>query len=122
MNDLGLLDFIRFQFDYCNQSGAQAIIAMTHSGYSVFQIASQRPKANIYIFTNNHSLLSILSLVWGVRGFYYDKFINTDHTISDIKQRLLSEKLLQKNDLIVNIASIPLNELGKTNMLKLSEV
>ena len=105
-----------------NQSGAQAIIAMTHSGYSAFQIASQRPKANIYIFTNNHSLLSILSLVWGVRGFYYDKFINTDHTISDIKQRLLNEKLLQKNDLIVNIASIPLNELGKTNMLKLSGV
>ena len=104
------------------QSSAKAIIAMTHSGYSAFQIASQRPRACIYIFTNNHSLLSILSLVWGVRGFYYDKFINTDHTIMDIKERLLKEKLLKKNDLIVNIASIPLTELGKTNMLKLSVV
>jgi len=104
------------------QSGAKAIIAMTHTGYSAFQIASQRPQACIYIFTNNHSLLSILSLVWGVRGFYYDKFINTDHTIMDIKERLLKEKLLKKNDLVVNIASIPLTELGKTNMLKLSAV
>jgi pyruvate kinase len=104
------------------QSGARAIIAMTYSGYSAFQIASQRPQANIYIFTNNHSLLSILSLVWGVRGFYYDKFINTDHTIMDIKERLVKEKLLKKNDLVVNIASIPLTELGKTNMLKLSVV
>jgi pyruvate kinase len=40
----------------------------------------------------------------------------------DIKERLLKEKLLKKNDLVVNIASIPLTELGKTNMLKLSAV
>ena len=109
----------------CNlaeQSGAVAIIGMTYSGYSAFAIAAQRPRAAIYIFTNNHALLSILSLVWGVQGFYYDKFINTDHTILDIKQRLLKEKLLRKNDLIVNIASTPLTELGMTNMLKLSVV
>ncbi|MEI6122355.1 MAG: pyruvate kinase [Bacteroidota bacterium] len=109
----------------CNlaeQSGAKAIIGMTYSGYSAFAIAAQRPRAAIYIFTNNHALLSILNLVWGVRGFYYDKFINTDNTIHDIKQRLQKEKRLCNNDLIVNIASTPLAELGMTNMLKLSRV
>jgi len=30
----------------------------------------------------------MLSLVWGVKGFYYDKFVSTDHTISDIKYEL----------------------------------
>jgi len=109
----------------CNlarQSEAVAIIGMTHSGYSAFAIAAQRPKASVYIYTNNHALLSILSLVWGVRGFYYDKFVNTDFTIQDIRQHLLEEKMAHKGDLIVNIASIPLSELGMTNMLKLSKV
>lgn len=104
------------------QAGAKAIIAMTYSGYSAMKVAAQRPKADIFIFTNNHSLLSILSLVWGVRGFYYDQFVDTDHTILNVKQILLSNKLIKKNDLIINISSIPMAELGKTNMVKLSQV
>jgi pyruvate kinase len=104
------------------QAGAKAIIAMTYSGYSAFKVASQRPKSDIYIFTSNHSLLNTLSLVWGVRCFYYDQFVDTDHTIMEVKKLLLKEKLLRKNDLIVNIASIPMADLGKTNMIKLSQV
>jgi pyruvate kinase len=33
-----------------------------------------------------------------------------------------SEKHLKQGDLIINIASIPLEELGSSNMLKLSHV
>ena len=31
-----------------------------------------------YAFTNNHTILNTLSLVWGVRGFYYDRGTTTD--------------------------------------------
>lgn len=106
--------------DLAQQVDAKTIISMTHSGYSAFKIASQRPKANIFIFTNTHSLLSTLSLVWGVQGFYYDKFISTDHTIEDIKHFLQKHGYLSKGDFVINIASTPIDELGKTNMLKLS--
>lgn len=122
-NDRFLSDSVIFNAcQLARQSKASAILGMTHSGYSAFKIAAQRPRAGIFIFTNNHSLLSILSLVWGVRGFYYDKFVNTDHTIIDIKERLLSQNLISKGDIVVNIASTPLAERGKTNMLKISYV
>ena len=104
------------------QSSAKAIIAMTHSGYSAFRISAQRPSASIFIFTNNRSLLSTLNLVWGVQGFYYDKFISTDHTVEDINKRLKREGFLKEGDLAVNIASTPITERGKTNTLKLSRI
>lgn len=102
--------------------GATAIVANTHSGYSAFRISSHRPKSKIYIFTNNHSILSKLSLVWGVKGFYYDKFVSTDQTIDDVLNKLKKANCAKNGDFVVNIASTPLSELGKTNMLKLSRV
>ncbi len=39
---------------------AQAIVTMTHSGYTAFKVSSFRPKANIFVFTANHSILNML--------------------------------------------------------------
>ena len=99
-----------------------AIITMSFSGYTAYKIASQRPRAGIYIFTSNRKILTQLNLVWGVRAFYYNKRISTDHTISDIKDFMISEGYLKTGDLFINIASIPLEDLGSSNMLKLSQV
>ena len=101
---------------------AGAIITMSFSGYTAYKIASQRPKAPIYVFTSNQQILTQLNLVWGVRAFYYDKRISTDHTIADIKYLLKKAELVQQGDLVINIASIPLEDLGSSNMLKLSYV
>jgi pyruvate kinase len=101
---------------------ASAIITMTHSGYTAMKISSFRPKAHVFVFTGNHSLLNTLSLIWGVRGFFYDKYVSTDHTISDLKYLLCREGLLKSGDYFINIASMPITEKGKTNMLKLSYV
>ncbi|MEY4573117.1 MAG: hypothetical protein RLZ10_2392 [Bacteroidota bacterium] len=101
---------------------SNAIITMTFSGYTAYKIASQRPKAPIFIFTSNSKILSQLSLVWGVKAFYYNKRISTDHTIADIKYLMKKSGFLKKGELVVNIASIPLEELGGSNMLKLSYV
>jgi pyruvate kinase len=101
---------------------ANAIVTMTHSGYTATKIASFRPKAGIFAFTGNHSLLNKLSLVWGVQGFYYDKFVSTDHTIADIKYLLKKANHLKEKDLIINIASMPINSKGQSNMLKMSHI
>ncbi|MAY84246.1 MAG: pyruvate kinase [Flavobacteriales bacterium] len=100
----------------------KAIVSMTHSGYTAQKLSSFRPKANIYAFTGNHALLNKLSLVWGVQGFYYDKYVSTDHTIADIKYLLKKHGHLKSKDLIINIASMPINEKGQSNMIKLSYV
>lgn len=101
---------------------AAAIITMTHSGYTAFKISSQRPKADIFVFTGNERIMAMLSLLWGVRGFFYDKFVSTDHTIDDIKYILRKKGKVQENDLVINLASMPIAEKGKSNMLKLSYV
>ncbi|MDG2370183.1 MAG: pyruvate kinase [Flavobacteriales bacterium] len=101
---------------------AKAIITMTHSGYTAFKISSQRPKSSIFVFSSNRNLLSCLSLVWGVKTYYYNKMVSTDNTIADIKIFLRKNGLVSKGDLIINTASMPIEEAGKTNMLKLSEI
>ena len=110
-------------FNACRLSArvdAKAIVTMTHSGYTAFKISSQRPKARIFVFSGNKKLLSMMSLVWGVETFYYDKMVSTDHTIADIKYLLKKDGFLKEGDLIINTASMPIEEKGNTNMLKLS--
>jgi len=104
------------------QAGASAIVSMTNSGYTAFKISSHRPRANIYIFTDNESLLTSLSMVWGIKGFFYNKYESTDQTISDIKDFLKSGGFVFTDELVINIASIPMTERGRTNMLKLSYI
>lgn len=104
------------------QADSTGIITMTNSGYTAFKISSYRPKANIYVFTDNHTILAMLSLVWGVKGFYYDKYVSTDHTIADLKLRLKREGYVKEGDLVINIASMPISERGQSNMMKLSVV
>jgi pyruvate kinase len=104
------------------QADVKAIVSMTNSGYTAFKLASQRPQANIYIFTDNHTLLTTLNLLWGVKGFFYDKYESTDETISDILQILKDNNFVKTDDLVINIASIPMHERGRTNMLKLSQI
>ena len=99
-----------------------AIVTMTHSGYTAYKLSSQRPKAKIFAFTSNRKMLTTLSLVWGVECIFYDKNVSTDHTIADIKYILQKAGYVQNGDLIVNLASMPITEKGKTNMLKLSRV
>lgn len=105
-----------------DKTKAQGIIAMTSSGYTAFQISSHRPKAGTYIFTTNRNLLNTLSLLWGVRGFFYDKFDSTDATISEVNKILKAEKLVESGDVVINTASIPIEKKGKTNMIKVNVI
>lgn len=112
-------------FNACRLSrrvDAEAILTMSFSGYTAYKLASQRPKSDIFVFTSNRKILTQLSLIWGVRGFFYDKTVSTDHTIADIKYILKKAGILKEGDLVINIASMPIEEHGNSNMLKLSYV
>lgn len=102
--------------------GAKGIIGMTQSGYTGFRISSFRPNSDIYIFSANPYLLTALNLLWGVRVFYYDKFISTDKTFKDVNSILEDEKLVKKDDLVINLASMPIHERRKTNTIKISRI
>ena len=95
---------------------------MTYSGYTAQKVSSQRPKANIFMLTSNRKVLGQMNLVWGVRTIYYSKLVSTDHTIAEIKQLLIKEGLVEKGDFVIHTASMPIADMGMTNMLKLSRV
>ena len=101
---------------------AKAIITATYSGYNTIKTSSYRPAAYIYAFTNNHTILNTLSLVWGVKGFHYSGGRTTDQTVLQTKEILKKRKYVRKGDLVINIASMPAQEKGMTNMMKLSKV
>lgn len=102
--------------------GAKAIVGMTKSGYTAFMISSCRPKAQIFIFTDNEKLLPTLNLFWGVRAFYYEGFTGTDETINDVIEILKRHKHVKLGDLVINTASMPLTQQGRTNTVKVSRV
>ncbi len=101
---------------------AQAIITATYSGYNTIKTSSYRPKAYIYAFTNHHTILNTLSLVWGVKAFYYEGGKTSDDTVLETKSILKKHKYVKRGDKVINIASMPAEERGMTNMMKLSKV
>ncbi|MXV14150.1 pyruvate kinase [Hufsiella ginkgonis] len=104
------------------KTDAIGIISMTSSGYTAFEISSHRPKAGTFIFTSNRVLLNSLSLLWGVRGFYYDKFVSTDESISDVNAILKAENLIEDGEVVINTAAMPIEKKGKTNMIRVTVV
>jgi len=101
---------------------AKAIIAMTYSGYLARTVSSFRPKSHIFTFTANREVINTLNLVWGLRIFYYDKMESTNSTIADTIELLKNKGFLRKGDKTIHLASIPIEERGRTNMIKLTEV
>jgi pyruvate kinase len=109
----------------CNlasQTGAKAIVGMTNSGYTAYRLASHRPEADIYIFTSNKPLMNALNLVWGVRTLYYDKFVSTDTTFGDIIDILKERGSVKQGDVVIQLASMPIEMKHRTNALKISVV
>jgi len=105
-----------------NEAEAAAIVAMTGSGYSAIRISSFRPKARIFAFTSNRNLIRTLNLVWGIKPVFYEKFVSTDHTIADIRHWLRKNGYVHSGDLVVHVASIPMEERGMSNMIKMSYI
>jgi len=102
--------------------GAKAIIGITVSGYTAFKVSSYRVNIPTYIFTSIKEIRGTLNLVWGVRAFHYDRFTSTDETIEDLSAILKKKKLIKKNDVVINTASMPLHKRFRTNTMKITVI
>lgn len=101
---------------------AKAVTTLTNSGYTAFQISAWRPKSHILVFTSNKRILTQLNLLWGVRAFFYDKLVSTDDTIDDINKICLEKKYVNKGDMLINLAAMPVVDKGMVNTLRISEI
>lgn len=104
------------------QIKANAIVVFTHSGYTAYRISSHRPEADIFAFTNNKKIIRKMSLAWGVRALYVDVYDKIDDAINESIRILIEKQLVKKSDIVIHVGSTPLNNLGTTNMLKVTVV
>ena len=105
-----------------NEIDAAAICTLTNSGYTAFQISAWRPKAHVLVFTSNKTILSQLNLLWGVKAFYYDRFESTDKTVVQVNTIALENGWVEKGDMLINLAAMPIIEKGMVNTLRVSQI
>ena len=105
-----------------NEIDARAISTLTNSGYTAFQISAWRPSAHILVFTSNRRILTQLNLLWGVKAFYYDKFVSTDETIEDVNAIACKKGYLEEGDMLVSLAAMPIQAKGMVNTLRVTEI
>ncbi|HEY1021222.1 MAG TPA: pyruvate kinase, partial [Flavisolibacter sp.] len=112
-------------YNACKLSGdvqSDALIGMTQSGYTGFMISSYRPKAPLYIFTKERSLVNQLSLSWGVRAFFYNEENSLDEIMFDQINILKERGFLKPGHVVVNTGSTPVDQHLPTNVIKITRV
>lgn len=105
-----------------NEIDAKAICTLTNSGYTAFQISAWRPNAHILAFSSNPNIISRLSLLWGVKAIFYDKFVSTDETVDDVNKIAKERGYVSKGDYTINLAAMPIANKGMVNTLRVSEI
>ncbi len=105
-----------------NEIKATAISTLTNSGYTAFQISAWRPSAHILVFTSNKRILTQLNLLWGVKAFYYDRFVSTDETIEDVNKIACQKGFLDTGDMLISLAAMPIKAKGMVNTLRVTEI
>ena len=105
-----------------NEIMAKAICTLTNSGYTAFQISAWRPQSHVLVFTSNKRILTQLNLLWGVKAFYYDAFESTDNTVQQINAIAHEKGYVEKGDMLINLAAMPIKEKGMVNTLRISVV
>lgn len=105
-----------------NEIQANAISTLTNSGYTAFQISAWRPSAHILVFTSNRRIMTQLNLLWGVKAFFYDKYVSTDDTIEDVNEIAIKKGFLKTGDMVISLAAMPIKSKGMVNTLRVTEI
>lgn len=100
----------------------EAIVTLTHSGYTAFQISAHRPNSHIIVFSSNRRVTTMLNLLWGVRAFYYDMNKSTDETIVEVNMLAHNYGFVEQGDFVINLNAMPSHQGGKTNTLRLTTI
>lgn len=104
-------------------SGAKAIITLTKTGYTAFQLSSHRPNAHIVVYTDEPHVITMLNLLWGVQAFYYEPSkLSTDEVVIAVNLNTVNEGLVNSGDYVINLNAMPENDLGRTNTLRLTTI
>lgn len=97
---------------------ASAIITATQSGNTARKVSTYRPECPVIAVTPYEKVARSLALNWGVIPICAEKSDSTDELIEKSVKISLQSGLVQRGDLVVIAAGIPVNFVGSTNMMK----
>ena len=99
------------------ETHAQAICCLTHSGSTARAIASNRPDVPIYAFTDDEGALGRIALTWGVEPIAIAFQEHTDDGVRAVHRTLLDRGDYEPGTRVVITAGLPLPAMGRTNMI-----
>ena len=104
------------------QVQAKAIVAFTTGGTTALRVSKYRPRHPILAVTPSASVVSRLSLAWGVLPLKKHEPANLEEVFELASEAALETNLAKRGDLIVVIAGIPLGVPGSTNLIKIHSI
>ena len=98
---------------------AKGILSLTSSGQSMIRMSRYRPKTPLYAFCHKNSVLSTLSMAWGITPVGIIKEAQASKMISKMLNLLNKKELLDKNGPYVVTVGYPVGKSGSTNTIKI---
>lgn len=98
--------------------GASAIVTATSSGYTARMVSKFRPAQIIVAATTDKRVTRQLSLSWGVYSVLTIHLESTDDIIDSSIAKALECELIERGDLVVITAGVPVGVSGTTNLIK----
>lgn len=97
---------------------AKAIVTVTLSGMTARMVSRYRPECDIIAFTLDEKIRRQLNLSWGVTPVLICEEKRTSELLASALETAKEKGYLQKGDIAVMTAGVPLGVSGTTNMLK----
>jgi len=104
------------------QLSAKAVIAYTASGSTARRVSKYRPRTQILAITPDESTQRQLSLTWGVIALKVPEPRSILNMFTQAARAAKKLGCVQKGDLVVVTAGIPIGKAGTTNMLKVEKI
>lgn len=101
---------------------AAAIITVTMSGFTAGMISRYKPSSPIIACTVNPRVCRQLNLSWGVIPLLIEKEEKADDLFEEATRAVEKAGYVQRGDVAVLTAGVPLGISGKTNMIRVIEV
>lgn len=101
---------------------AKAILTPTSSGYTAMVVSKFRPRTPILAFPRTDRVARRLALVWGAYPMVRESGDTTEAVFKSAVDKAVDHGLIEKGDLIIITAGVPVSMEGNTNMMRIHEV
>ena len=97
---------------------AKAIVTATSSGYTAQMVGRFRPGCTILALTPDRKTVQRLALAWGVQAQLCEDVRSTDAMFRMCANAAAALPEVQKGDMVVLVAGVPIGVTGSTNLMK----